>query len=270
MGLLPTGHPRVGGEHFLACGVGEGVGGSSPRGRGTRAGQDRRGEVARVIPAWAGNTISPPRSSMPATGHPRVGGEHGLSRGAQQPGGGSSPRGRGTPGGAVGVEADHRVIPAWAGNTRQSSRGRRCRSGHPRVGGEHYVLIGYSSSLDGSSPRGRGTLTWPAPVRQGGRVIPAWAGNTGRGAVSSTTRPGHPRVGGEHSSHNYMFRLDLLQCRKTTGKMAWFCGAFREGHSANPVTRKQRVSIRQNQPVSDDCDRRWQSHSPGPWGHPKP
>ena len=84
-------HPRVGGEHSFASQCAVTTAGSSPRGRGTReAGQvgssprgrgTRRGEseslrARRIIPAWAGNTISAHSAASSRSDHPRVGGEH--------------------------------------------------------------------------------------------------------------------------------------------------------------------------------------------------
>ena len=49
-------HPRVGGEHADAYTALTNSGGSSPRGRGTRAGEPAHRRACRFIPAWAGNT----------------------------------------------------------------------------------------------------------------------------------------------------------------------------------------------------------------------
>src|SRR5690606_13785667 len=121
-GALPvsggrTGHPRVRGEH------------------GTPAPSGRR--HCRVIPACAGNTTPPRASACRSTGHPRVRGEHVLTYTLAQLRGGSSPRARGTRGAGQLDTADFRVIPACAGNTATGSRRGSCRTGHPRVRGEH-------------------------------------------------------------------------------------------------------------------------------------
>ena len=130
--------------------------------------------------------------------HPRVGGEHIDSVLRDAKGNGSSPRGRGTR-----LIAKHRlvitrVIPAWAGNTQVRREPTLLATGHPRVGGEHIDVLYGSDSTDGSSPRGRGTLRFRRRHGVEERVIPAWAGNTRRGARRSLAAAGHPRVGGEH------------------------------------------------------------------------
>ena len=63
--LLYAVHPRVGGEHLIRYSMVVGLGGSSPRGRGTL--RDEHGRVAknRFIPAWAGNTGCLPPTACP-------------------------------------------------------------------------------------------------------------------------------------------------------------------------------------------------------------
>ena len=70
-------HPRVGGEHEIPTPVDTSYIGSSPRGRGTRVDRDQLDQGNRIIPAWAGNTMTALLSSSVASDHPRVGGEHG-------------------------------------------------------------------------------------------------------------------------------------------------------------------------------------------------
>ena len=54
--LRRTVHPRVGGEQAARCSVPTAGVGSSPRGRGTVDRPLARGQNARFIPAWAGNS----------------------------------------------------------------------------------------------------------------------------------------------------------------------------------------------------------------------
>ena len=108
---------------------------------------------------------------------------------------------RGTQIEPIQYEAVLRFIPAYAGNTVNTSVQVRGLSVHPRVCGEHSSSRMQWRSASGSSPRMRGTLRGaildPAPQR----FIPAYAGNTGTstsGFLSSTV---HPRVCGEHFDH---------------------------------------------------------------------
>ena len=174
---LASGHPRVGGEHMPAPGAQQSVDGSSPRGRGTLAGGVFDLRSARVIPAWAGNTVGDRFVDSILAGHPRVGGEHVTTILRGQRVGGSSPRGRGTLPSDGWWMRSRRVIPAWAGNTILENLYRAYPAGHPRVGGEHDVAGAFLGMPPGH---------------------PAWAGNTSGVSGQTISRPGHPRVGGEH------------------------------------------------------------------------
>ena len=195
-----TVHPRVGGEHTPAAPARCVPGGSSPRGRGTQMTKLARRRARRFIPAWAGNTPSALNNPAIPSVHPRVGGEHNDILAISGVKGGSSPRGRGTPGARSWMVQPVRFIPAWAGNTDAPQRSMPRMAVHPRVGGEHSSAGVASSAARGSSPRGRGTLcgSWSARVSR--RFIPAWAGNTGKWRASDIAMAVHPRVGGEHES----------------------------------------------------------------------
>ena len=63
--------------------------------------------------------------------------------------------------------------------------------------------------MDGSSPRGRGTPSFPSSYRNQSRFIPARAGNTGRRHMWPCHVPVHPRAGGEHTVHIFIGYLVL-------------------------------------------------------------
>ena len=193
-----AGHPRVGGEHAGGRTWSARSSGSSPRGRGTHSLSPTNQETYRVIPAWAGNTQGRVFRARRSAGHPRVGGEHLVWNMSAMPATGSSPRGRGTRRNRRGYGPVRRVIPAWAGNTRQPMPAFYLRSGHPRVGGEHAHGDAGPVVSHGSSPRGRGTPCCPNDHAPPNRVIPAWAGNTAIIGAQPVSTTGHPRVGGEH------------------------------------------------------------------------
>ena len=152
-----TVHPRAGGEHLDRKRWNYYTAGSSPRWRGTPRLHGRVCNPLRFIPARAGNTPRDRSLSSRASVHPRAGGEHLDSPIVNSTIVGSSPRGRGTHGLGSRLLAYCRFIPALAGNTNATRRGRRPSSVHPRAGGEHGALIAYLFAPDGSSPRGRGT-----------------------------------------------------------------------------------------------------------------
>ena len=69
---------------------------------------------------------------------------------------------------------------------------------HPRVCGEHDVLVDYDICHTGSSPRMRGTQTGELEVDKTTGIIPAYAGNTCDIHISCELDGDHPRVCGEH------------------------------------------------------------------------
>ena len=111
---------------------------------------------------------------------------------------GSSPRLRGTQY-KSGLQLVHsRFIPASAGNTSHPSSILYIRSVHPRVCGEHPSTRTLTASINGSSPRLRGTLAIPEILHPAKRFIPASAGNTAPLWCRTRLPAVHPRVCGEH------------------------------------------------------------------------
>ena len=110
-------HPRVGGENVRVAAKRRAKTGSSPRGRGKRDGRPERLRARRLIPAWAGKTESMASIASSVRAHPRVGGENDLDWDVIVTEEGSSPRGRGKPGGRRRARVNHGLIPAWAGKT---------------------------------------------------------------------------------------------------------------------------------------------------------
>ena len=90
------------------------------------------------------------------------------------------------------------IIPAYAGNTRRRCRTYRSCRDHPRVCGEHIRRIGSPCSLQGSSPRMRGTLSGRRYLFSLPGIIPAYAGNTQLHGLLIGQIGDHPRVCGEH------------------------------------------------------------------------
>ena len=111
---------------------------------------------------------------------------------------GSSPRVRGTRADVPIPYMRSGIIPACAGNT--FNRVWSCARfwDHPRVCGEHDLLVEVDGVLAGSSPRVRGTpaMRWLALPWLW--IIPACAGNTYTPFIESKDRWDHPRVCGEH------------------------------------------------------------------------
>ena len=110
---------------------------------------------------------------------------------------GSSPRVRGTVPKWLASRLSSRFIPACAGNSRCRPAGLPCVSVHPRVCGEQRNRVHLNLTLNGSSPRVRGTVNVPLGSGGNTRFIPACAGNSRQSSVCTTRRAVHPRVCGE-------------------------------------------------------------------------
>ena len=173
-------HPRVCGEQPAASERSLSDVGSSPRVRGTALDDDRLAGVNRFIPACAGNSRTGSSRCISGAVHPRVCGEQcGFGQYATA-NVGSSPRVRGTGTLQSRQEVTGRFIPACAGNSRWISWGTPNGSVHPRVCGEQVCPYSLHAGMPGSSPRVRGTESFPAVDLKPGRFIPACAGNSDR------------------------------------------------------------------------------------------
>ena len=195
----PGDHPRIRGEHRHFCTRRRRCDGSSPHTRGARK---RRGPVRRrrgIIPAYAGSTSPTDTLSRRPQDHPRIRGEHKLQ--------------------ARRVVLDQGSSPHTRGARQVRTRSPTTWSDHPRIRGEHAPASFGSEGWGGSSPHTRGAHSWSGPGRLTQRIIPAYAGSTGRirclsivlwriipAYAGSTRRRGgrvrrvrdHPRIRGEH------------------------------------------------------------------------
>ena len=94
--------------------------------------------------------------SKGASDHPRMCGEHLMDALSSIAGTGSSPHVRGARRVAPGVDAGSGIIPACAGSTLKLTMSVVVIADHPRMCGEHLVLMGLDILLGGSSPHVRG------------------------------------------------------------------------------------------------------------------
>ena len=152
-----TVHPRARGERAAATPPPWLVTGSSPRTRGTLAGE-APGVRAVLV-------------------HPRARGERTASTTISGACSGSSPRTRGTRRAAQHRQHRRRFIPAHAGNAAGSRAPTRRRTVHPRARGERTPSGSRIARSGGSSPRTRGTPIGCYQHPVGPRFIPAHAGN---------------------------------------------------------------------------------------------
>ena len=216
----PADHPRIRGEHIYNNLKVPEQAGSSPHTRGARFDAVDAGRVHGIIPAYAGSTMPAPLSPGSGRDHPRIRGEHSPAarecpaalgssphtRGARVPllslilvGCGSSPHTRGAP---IRHSFGHfypGIIPAYAGSTFPSLASTSARRDHPRIRGEHETSFTGVGGPSGSSPHTRGAHAALDVEGLAARIIPAYAGSTRSGALSTRGARDHPRIRGEHA-----------------------------------------------------------------------
>ena len=137
----PRDHPRMCGEHVEADGVGADGEGSSPHVRGAPNIRPLAGKGDGIIPACAGSTACQVALERRRWDHPRMCGEHHALRQSiiWQPG--SSPHVRGALRPKPSTVPGFGIIPACAGSTYYSHCKSPILGDHPRMCGEHLILI---------------------------------------------------------------------------------------------------------------------------------
>ena len=166
------------GEHFFKDSYFLSYVGSSPHTRGTRDSTIFIPIAFRIIPAYAGNTLSSPPLYFRFGDHPRIRGEHQSNLCDHSPNLGSSPHTRGTRDRGTFLSLSFGIIPAYAGNTFRYKPGCIRGGDHPRIRGEHFCPVSFRPQMMGSSPHTRGTRHASVAANGRGGIIPAYAGNT--------------------------------------------------------------------------------------------
>ena len=199
-----TDHPRIRGEHGSTAKMSGLRVGSSPHTRGAQHSQDAPVDVERIIPAYAGST-SCRRARVGGTrDHPRIRGEHRLSRRCFRHRWGSSPHTRGAPFQVCRCWLGWRIIPAYAGSTSHLLVHEAGSGDHPRIRGEHALALLLWRGEAGSSPHTRGARGRLSVGTPDSRIIPAYAGSTAAELGAQVGAEDHPRIRGEHGA-SYMF-----------------------------------------------------------------
>ena len=195
-------HPRVCGEHSFASNARRSTSGSSPRMRGAPVFLIPAGTATGIIPAYAGSTVFRNTIITSQRDHPRVCGEHAPASTRRLVARGSSPRMRGAHTTGADNSFSDGIIPAYAGSTPAEFCPRAGRWDHPRVCGEHPLLVSLLSMPLGSSPRMRGAQHCASCRCCHRGIIPAYAGSTSCPSPDQRSLPDHPRVCGEHTAIN--------------------------------------------------------------------
>ena len=152
-----------------------------------------------IIPAFAGSTFLDAMWSPPKEDHPRIRGEHSPCAVQGVGDEGSSPHSRGAPWCVLYTFEDLRIIPAFAGSTREPRLRLVRLEDHPRIRGEHMPERPPLFFTTGSSPHSRGAPERLALQHEVVGIIPAFAGSTSAARPLSGHKRDHPRIRGEHS-----------------------------------------------------------------------
>ena len=132
-------HPRMCGEHTPMAAAHTCLEGSSPHVRGALQASRRSGARPGIIPACAGSTKAQRCGDAEGRDHPRMCGEHDLSRRTVALPRGSSPHVRGARPWRDCRAVRAGIIPACAGSTYANTDGCILSGDHPRMCGEHRI-----------------------------------------------------------------------------------------------------------------------------------
>ena len=152
------------GEHLDAGSEQKPCPGSSPHVRGALLRLLIAATIGGIIPACAGSTALLTVDSSTSGDHPRMCGEHSLSKSIVMLKEGSSPHVRGALPACPPRSSLSGIIPACAGSTVTNSCGAVRTWDHPRMCGEHSLSTRTSRIGAGSSPHVRGARYLRIPV----------------------------------------------------------------------------------------------------------
>ena len=186
------------GEHVPPYAIASKGKGSSPHARGAPLVDAHIWGFPGIIPACAGSTLATSPCSRCRRDHPRMRGEHSAPSLPPFTHRGSSPHARGARRGEPRRLDVAGIIPACAGSTSRNHPLRQAGRDHPRMRGEHSCTSIEGHQNEGSSPHARGAQPRrPDALAQAG-IIPACAGSTLMGSLTTKAAWDHPRMRGEH------------------------------------------------------------------------
>ena len=171
-------HPRACGAHTQEQKRGLGFKGSSPRMRGSPLFSQFMQNIFGIIPAHAGLTPSVETPECIVWDHPRACGAHSNPCSMIATVMGSSPRMRGSLVALRVLRVEVGIIPAHAGLTRTVLSSGPSTGDHPRACGAHQFFPRTRESVQGSSPRMRGSQFVCSFLFCFYGIIPAHAGLT--------------------------------------------------------------------------------------------
>ena len=198
----PSDHPRLRGEHKDEFSTLAADRGPPPPARGARRAVLALPAEVGTTPACAGSTWTGP-ATRPVTGdHPRLRGEHLLSKRRVREFSGPPPPARGAQAHLLGEAGVGGTTPACAGSTTVRFVRVAISRDHPRLRGEHHASTMARNQSKGPPPPARGARDHVGGVGDDPGTTPACAGSTWSGAAISSPPRDHPRLRGEHYRRN--------------------------------------------------------------------
>ena len=186
------------GEHSTVPTTYSAYEGSSPHVRGAHSPRNLPRTACGIIPACAGSTERHHKRWFAGRDHPRMCGEHSPSVSRCEESLGSSPHVRGAPDDGLLRHLHEGIIPACAGSTTCRNSRASADWDHPRMCGEHRIVVHGRAVRVGSSPHVRGAHVSVQVDTRAVGIIPACAGSTPWVAVVGADVGDHPRMCGEH------------------------------------------------------------------------
>ena len=172
--------------------------GSSPYARGALVSDPAPLAGHGIIPVCTGSTQIAPDYVLVCRDHPRMHGEHDNMLIIARDNTGSSPYARGALSPSDDIAILKGIIPVCTGSTLQIDGHWGKETDHPRMHGEHSLVLAKVGLLRGSSPYARGALSFLVDVKSSTGIIPVCTGSTQWVTRRPSPMRDHPRMHGEH------------------------------------------------------------------------
>ena len=191
-------HPRIRGNHPILTLLLIEQQGSPPH---TREPHDNTAitiKFERITPAYAGTTQGGRIHPGQMEDHPRIRGNHWMMWSIPSSQRGSPPHTREPPTAITLSAVFARITPAYAGTTKNSIQQAPVVEDHPRIRGNHFVVVASVLAELGSPPHTREPHLHSGSHQRKLRITPAYAGTTTQSLSPNTQTEDHPRIRGNH------------------------------------------------------------------------
>ena len=201
-------HPRIRGTNEKQSPFSRWTQGSSPHTRDKFQDALDMGQATGIIPAYAGQIQRFSCRNQPNKDHPRIRGTNGQTPNGKKLDMGSSPHTRDKSRAGSSLRKAGRIIPAYAGQMKDTTYDKFSVRDHPRIRGTNSKNGGQMKDPMGSSPHTRDKYREYFYISKIDRIIPAYAGQMLQIQISGFCLRDHPRIRGTNQFRkNSLFRL---------------------------------------------------------------